>query len=173
MVQEIRPDIKVEYPTDSFKIFLAGTIDNGDSVDWQREVIKNLVLETRDEKYGLLAPGEDIEITVFNPRREHWKPGGIEAIMEDIAEQILWEEEKLDEADLILMVIQDGSKSPVSLMELGLYGPSGKMIVFCTDKFYRYTNVRMTCEKYLIPLVNSTYVDDILPEVYKALKDMR
>ena len=93
--------------------------------------------------------------------------------MEDIAEQILWEEEKMDEADLILMVIQDDSKSPVSLMELGLYGPSGKMIVFCTDKFYRYTNVRMTCEKYLIPLVNSTYVDDILPEVYKALKDMR
>lgn len=170
MVQEIRPDKREKYYTDSYKIFLAGTIDNGSSVDWQREVIKKLSSEAKDEKYWLIAPGEDVEITIFNPRREQWNPG---AIMEDIAEQILWEEEKLDEADLILMVIQDDSKSPISLLELGLYGPSGRMVVFCTDKFYRYTNVRMTCEKYLIPLVNSTDVNDILPEIYNALKDMR
>ena len=170
MVQEIRPDKRAKYYTDSYKIFLAGTIDNGSSVDWQKEIIKKLSSEAKDEKYWLIAPGEDLELTVFNPRRENWDAGaGVEAV----EAQIKWEEDKLDEADLILMVIQDDSKSPISLLELGLYGPSGRMVVFCTDKFYRYTNVRMTCEKYLIPLINSTSVDDILPEVYNSLKDMR
>ena len=44
--------------TEKFKsIFLAGTIDNGDSIDWQKKLI---------EKF------KDIDIKIYNPRREHW-----------------------------------------------------------------------------------------------------
>ena len=32
-----------------------------------------------------------------------------------------------------------------------------KLIVFCTPKFYRFDNVRLTCEKYHIPLVQDLH----------------
>ena len=63
------------------------------------------------------------------------------------------------------MVLLDNSKSPISLLEMGLYAKSKKMLVFCTDKFYRYDNVRLTCEKYKIPLVNSTDINTIAKNI--------
>ena len=41
-------------------------------------------------------------------------------------------------------------------MELGLYAQSHKIVVFCNPTFYRYTNVKLTCEKYGIPLEEFT-----------------
>ena len=40
---------------------------------------------------------------------------------------------------------------------MGLYAKSKKLIVFCTPKFYRFDNVRLTCEKYHIPLVQDLH----------------
>ena len=71
--------------------------------------------------------------------------------------QIKWEQDHLDSADIIAMVLLDGSKSPISLLEMGLYPKSKKLIVFCTPKFYRFDNVRLTCEKYHIPLVQDLH----------------
>ena len=70
---------------------------------------------------------------------------------------------------MIIMVLLDNSKSPVSLLELGLYAKSKKIIVFCTDKFYRYDNVQLTCEKYNIPLINSTDIDIIVENIIKYI----
>lgn len=131
-------------------VFLAGTIDNGDSLDWQSKVIwymkylNQSVDPDADESIG--------DIIVYNPRRDDWKKDATE---KDVEEQILWEQEHLDKADYIVMFLQDDSKSPISLLELGLYAETGKLFVFCTDKFYRYTNVRLTCEKYNINLINT------------------
>lgn len=160
MIKLVTPEIQRDYKPNDFKIFLAGTIDNGDSVNWQNEVIWLM-------KYKNSGPDPDKDdsignIVVFNPRRENWN---INATEKDVEKQILWEEDHLDEADLIVMVLADNSKSPISLLELGLYGPEGKMIVFCTDKFYRFTNVRLTCEKFNIPLVQSVKSNDIVSKI--------
>lgn len=48
-----------------------------------------------------------------------------------------------------------GSKSPITLLELGLFAKSGKLHVVCTDGFYRYDNVRITCAKYGVPVYAS------------------
>ena len=121
--------------TEKFKsIFLAGTIDNGDSIDWQKKLI---------EKF------KDSDIKIYNPRREHWDK---KASKEDLEYQIKWEQEHLDNADSIVMCLLDDSKSPISLLELGLYAQSGRLMVFCNPSFYRYTNVKLTCQKYDIPL---------------------
>ena len=61
---------------------------------------------------------------------------------EDMEKQIKWEQNHLDSADVIAMVLLDDSKSPISLLEMGLYAKSKKLIVFCTPEFYRYDNVR-------------------------------
>ena len=151
---------------DTFKIFLAGTIDNGESDDWQYDVFLHLAIFT--EMINENSVNSFKQFTVFSPRRKNWKE---DATQEDIEEQIKWEQEKLDEADLIVMVFQDNSKSPISLLELGLYGPQGKLICFCTPNFYRYTNVKLTCEKWGIPLIEQLSDADIAAEVNKIYKE--
>ena len=64
----------------------------------------------------------------------------------------------LEESSYIIMNIVGTSKSPISLLELGLFARSGKMAVVCDPTFYRYDNVRITCRKYgvhLYPTLNA------------------
>lgn len=127
-------------------VFLAGTIDNGDSTNWQEELID--MCQYKD-------------IVFFNPRRKDWFG---ELSKEELEYQIKWEQEHLDSADTIVMCLLDNSKSPISLLELGLYAQSGKLLVFCNKSFYRYDNVRLTCQKYNIPLYpyDLSLIKDIL-----------
>lgn len=122
---------------DTKSIFLAGTIDNGNSLNWQDKVINELI-------------NLGVSCKIFNPRREHWNSNPSK---EEMEKQIKWEQDHLDKADIIAMVLLDDSKSPISLLELGLYVNTKKLIVFCTTNFYRWDNVRLTCEKYNIELV--------------------
>ena len=48
--------------------------------------------------------------------------------------------------------MRTGSQSPITLLELGLYAGSDKLRVICTEEFYRYDNVRITCARYGVPL---------------------
>jgi hypothetical protein len=122
-------------------VFLAGTIDNGNSLNWQDKTIIELI------NLGVK------NLEVYNPRREHWNSNPTKKEME---KQIKWEQEHLDKVDVIAMVLLDDSKSPISLLEMGLYAKSDKLVVFCTPNFYRWDNVRLTCEKYNIELVQDT-----------------
>ena len=119
-------------------VFLAGTIDNGASEDWQQTVA------------GKLA-GRDRQYLLYNPRQEDWHPER-EGEMEY---QVNWELEHMEKADHILMVFLPGSQSPITLLELGLHARSGKLLVVCTPGFYRYDNVRITCERYGVPVFES------------------
>lgn len=133
-------------------VFLAGTIDDGKSFDWQKEVVNEI------DKRGL-------DLTIFNPRNDKWNE---DATAIDICRQIEWEQNHLDKADIIVMKLSDDSKSPISLLELGLYAASGKLAVFCTDKFYRWHNVWMTCNKYKIPLyrdLSTKAIVDVIQEM--------
>ena len=145
------------YPHDKenderLSIFLAGTIDNGDSENWQEQVIEKFKFNSK--------------IKFYNPRRKQWDPCPDNSELEY---QIKWEQKYLDKSDLIIMAISDDSKSPISLLELGLYAKDQKMIVFCNENFYRYTNVKLTCEKYNIPLYNNS-VNDITNFINKCIE---
>ena len=135
-------------------VFLAGTIDNGNSLNWQDKTIIELI------NLGV----KDLE--VYNPRREHWNPNPSK---EDMEYQIKWEQDHLDKADVIAMVSLDDSKSPISLLEMGLYAKTGKLIVFCTPNFYRWDNVRLTCEKYHIELVQDIHPTIIANKIIAKL----
>ena len=147
-------------PKKDVKIFLAGTIDEGKSNNWQNYIIEIL---------GTLY--DSSHITVFNPRRNIW------AYDCDIHKQIEWEQKKLDEADHIFMILEESSKSPISLLELGLYAKSKKITVFCTENFYRFENVEETCKKHGITLITDfiksetcftyTYIANCIIDVLK------
>jgi hypothetical protein len=103
-------------------------------------------------------------VHIYNPRREDWPSSDN---YREIDIQINWELDHLEKADLIVMNILADSKSPISLMELGLFARTRKLIVFCNPNFYRYDNVRIVCRAYNIPLYNT---NDILVIKNKVLE---
>lgn len=137
----------------TMSIFLAGTIDMGSSVDWQAEVI------------SLLQESPEGNIIVYNPRRI--------AAPEDIMSQIDWEQRALECCDLIAMNILETSKSPITLLELGLFARSGKLLVFCPKKFYRYENVLDTCRRFNVEYTNLNTSKNIVSRIKKKLLDRK
>ena len=121
-------------------IFLAGSIDMGSSVDWQTEVQEKL---------------DDCEVTFLNPRREEWDSSWEQrATNPQFNHQVNWEMSNLLNADIIFMNILPESKSPITLLELGLHANSSRLMVCCPDGFYRKGNVEVVCHRHNIPLFN-------------------
>lgn len=84
--------------TGEISIFLAGGITN--CPDWQKEMVELL---------------KDLDIVIFNPRRENFPIGEKTAAYE----QIEWEFEFLDRVDMILFWFSRGSLNPIVLFEYG------------------------------------------------------
>jgi hypothetical protein len=122
-------------------VFLAGTIDMGNSVDWQEQATQYLL----NKNY-----------VIYNPRRESWDSSWEQQITNPkFAEQVQWELDALDKADIIIMNLLPNSQSPISLLELGLHATSGKLKVCCPNAFWRSGNVQVVCNRYNIPLFTS------------------
>ena len=126
-------------------VFLAGTIDMGNSEDWQSRV------EEYFEEYR--------DITLLNPRRDDWDPTWKQEFENPhFYQQVNWELRGLELADKIIMYLDPDSKSPISLLELGLYAKSEKLLVCCPEGFWRKGNVDIMCENFNIPLYNDLNV---------------
>lgn len=123
-------------------MFLAGTIEMGNSVDWQEEFTKSLANQEN--------------LLILNPRRDDWDSSWIQSINDpQFNEQVTWEMDHLDISDYIVMYLDPSSKSPISLLELGLQAHSGKLLVCCPEGFWRRGNVEMVCNRYDIPMFDT------------------
>jgi hypothetical protein len=143
---EIKPPQALSNLTNTIKMFLAGSIEMGVAEDWQTKV--SLELEQRIHGH--------VSITIINPRREEWDNSWTQSIESpQFYQQVNWELNGLDKADYILMYFSPETKSPISLLELGLYAASGKLIVCCPEGFWRKGNVDIVCEKYGIQTVDT------------------
>ena len=86
------------YYTGEVGLFLAGGITN--CPDWQQEMRELL---------------KDLDIVIFNPRRKDFPIGDPDAAFD----QIKWEFEFLNRADMILFWFSRGSLNPIVLFEYG------------------------------------------------------
>jgi hypothetical protein len=147
----IKAPTSIEVDNNFKSVFLAGTIENGRSDDWQKKVSDKL---------------SDYALNIYNPRREKWE-GSWEQNMNnvDLTNQINWEYDALDKADYILMNILPDSQSPITVLEFGMYAKSGKLLVCCPKEFFRYANIQVTCYRFNIPLFDN--VDDLLNDFLK------
>ena len=135
-----KPPTPVELPPDLRSIFLAGSIEMGSADDWQSR---------------LTAALAERDVALLNPRRDEWDASWRQSIEEPkFREQVEWELDNLDRADVIAMWFAAETKAPITLLELGLHAASGKLIVGCPDGFWRKGNVEVVCERYGIPLAN-------------------
>lgn len=105
MSKILKPTEKLEFQ--GFSVFLAGTIDNGNSIDWQKEVTEKI---------------RDFDITILNPRRDDWGSTKVQSIHNpQFKEQVEWELSALEKANIIFMMFLEKSLSPITLLELGLF----------------------------------------------------
>lgn len=121
-------------------VFLAGSIDRGTAEHWQAKFI---------------AACEKDDLILLNPRRDHW-PSSIDQQVDDpvFRDQIEWEQQGLERANIVAMYLSPESSAPISMLELGLNARSGKLIVACPDGFWRKGNVKLVCQRYKVPFVN-------------------
>ena len=71
-------------------------------------------------------------------------------------------------ADVIAMYFDPNTQAPISLLELGMFAPSGKMVVCCPEGFWKRGNVQIVCKKYGIDLVES--LEELVDKVKKKFE---
>lgn len=124
----------------------------GTAEDWQTQVIKSIT---------------DNNVVFLNPRRTDWDSTWKQEITNpQFFEQVTWELDRLENCDMIFLYLDPKTKSPISLLELGLHAKSNKMIVCCPEGFYRKGNVDIVCKRNSIPIY------DNLENAIKALKNL-
>jgi hypothetical protein len=131
---EVQAPNQVEVDENYINIFLAGSIENGKAIKWQKEFIAAL---------------SDKNIRFLNPRRDDWDSSWGQT-MDDpkFVEQVQWELNSMEMSHIIVMVFDPNTLSPISMLELGLHAKEQKLMVVCPDGFWKKGNVDVTCEFY-------------------------
>jgi hypothetical protein len=122
-------------------IFLAGSIEQGKAEKWQ----------------GMVAHGLRDHIgTILDPRRDEWDSSWEQEMGDNqFTEQVQWELSAMEKANEILMYFDPDTKSPITLLELGLHARSGRLTVCCPKGFWRKGNVDIVCNRYGVRQVDT------------------
>jgi hypothetical protein len=95
----------------------------------------------------------DLPIVLLNPRRDEWSAHWVQSITNPpFREQVEWERDGLEQATTIAMYIAPNTKAPVTRLKMGLHAQSGKLLVCCSEEFWRRGNVEVVCARYGVPL---------------------
>lgn len=139
------------YNREKKSVFLAGSIEMGKAVDWQKQVTDAL---------------SHCDVQILNPRRDDWDSSWSQTKDNDkFREQVEWELIALEDASVIAMYFDPETKSPISLLELGIHTKDrNKLIVCCPEGFWRKGNVDIVCEHYGIRQV------DTIEELIRTIK---
>jgi len=139
MALVLKPPARIELSPDARSVFLAGSIDMGHAEDWQSTVTRAL---------------DDSDVVVLNPRRDEWDASWEQDIgFAPFRDQVEWELDGLERATLIAMYFSPASKAPVTLLELGLFAQSGRVVVCCPQGYWRRGNVEIVCRRYEVATV--------------------
>lgn len=104
----------------------------------------------------IIAATEKLDITFLNPRRKNWDASWKESVENpQFKEQVNWELNALELADWIIFYFDKATKSPITLLELGLFATSKKLMVCCPEGYWKKGNVDIVCQRNQIPQVDN------------------
>jgi hypothetical protein len=150
-MKEIQAPNQVHYEGE-FVVFLAGSIAQGKASRWQEELCASLA----DEE----------NLTLLNPRRDSWDSTWVADINNaQFVEQVEWELEHIENADMVIVYFDPDHLSPITLLEVGKLseGRSFSTIVCCPPGTPCKGNVDVTCRRAGITQVESlTEIADII-----------
>jgi hypothetical protein len=134
MARVLKPPSRIELARGARSVFLAGSIEMGSAEHWQAVITSAL---------------EDLEITILNPRRDAWDASWEQSpAFALFREQVEWELEGQERATVIAMYFAPATKAPVTLLELGLFATSGRLVVCCPPGYWRRGNVEIVCARH-------------------------
>ena len=153
MARILKPPAALELHDGEPSVFLAGSIDMGVAEPWQAEVERALVGE---------------HAVILNPRRDQWDATWEQSIRDPMFRgQVEWELSGQEIATVIAMFFAPETRAPITLLELGLFAQSGKLVVCCPDGFWRKGNVEVVCARFGIPLADhlTALIDLVRPRL--------
>jgi len=112
-------------------IFLAGSMNTTVDNNWRQDVVNQL-----DSVYHFYDPTNNNHDKLNDSQMK---------------EHIKWELDALKMADKIILNFLPNAQSPISLVELGLYMSTSKLIVICPKEFHQSRYVHVLCKQYCTP----------------------
>jgi len=138
-----------------YTIFLAGAIDMGKAADWQKKVADALA---------------GLDILILNPRRDGWDSSWEQCrTCEPFREQVIWEYEAMQAADMIVFCFTEDSKAPVTMYEFGRFADRKDSIVCVEEGFYRQGNLDIYAE--LDDVLVYHNLDEMIGDLQQALRE--
>ncbi|KAH6843363.1 hypothetical protein B0I37DRAFT_384303 [Chaetomium sp. MPI-CAGE-AT-0009] len=116
--------------TGEVSVFLAGTTTKASGPDWRQTLTEAM---------------SHLPITILNPFCAGWDHTWGPA---RISEQVEWELDMQELADVVVVYFGPETDAPISLLELGLCARSGKAIVACHRDYRKKVNVEVVCRRF-------------------------
>jgi Nucleoside 2-deoxyribosyltransferase like len=138
MARILKPPAALVLHEGEQSVFVAGSIDMGRAEPWQSSVEQALA---------------DLPVVILNPRRDEWDSSWLQSITNpQFRGQVEWELEAQEQASVIAMYFAPATQAPITLLELGLFARSGRLLVCCPSGYWRRGNVEVVCARYGVPL---------------------
>lgn len=154
-----------KYPNDDkFTVFFGGSIEQGKAELW-------------GDKLAAELAKHNLDIRILNPRRDDFDSSQEQSINNPyFKEQVTWELDSLDRADLIVMYLQPETLSPISMMEIGIYintlDWNKQMIICCPDGFWRKGNIEILVDRYPYHCKLVDSYKDLIESVINKIKSI-
>lgn len=128
---EIKAPKRVPTSIEKPKIFLAGSIEQGKAIEWQKDVVQSLV---------------PYNVMVLNPRRTNWNASWKDGD-KNITRQINWELSGINMSDAVFFYFDPNTLSPITLLEFGkCIAWDVKRFIVCPKGYWRRQNVLVTAK---------------------------
>ncbi|KAF1999074.1 hypothetical protein P154DRAFT_523497 [Amniculicola lignicola CBS 123094] len=139
-------------------------------VDRPSIILYGSILASNPWQDTLAASLSDLPIAILNPLRPDWDSSWVEDIsFPKFKEQVEWEMDHGQVADVIVYNFVPGTLTPIVLLELGMHAATGKAVICCPEGYYKRGNVQMVSLRYGIPLFGT--LDEVEMEVRRRMKE--
>ncbi|KAF6823019.1 hypothetical protein CPLU01_11643 [Colletotrichum plurivorum] len=110
-----------------------------------------------------------LPVTIFNPFRPDWDASWREDLSDArFRDQVGWELEMQERADVVVVYFEAGTEGHVSLLELGLCVRDGRALVACEEGYKKRGNVQAVCERFGVTMVGG--FEELREELIRRLE---
>lgn len=148
------PALDKDFDATNLEVFLAGSIEMGRARTWQED-LENMLKDVPN-------------LILFNPRRDQWDSSWEQSIKhEKFYEQVTWELDHLENSNVVVFYFDPATKSPITLLELGIAAAQGlQCVVCCPEGYWRKGNVDIVCERFELKQVDT--LEEVVEEIVSA-----
>ncbi|OQE38952.1 hypothetical protein PENCOP_c007G01045 [Penicillium coprophilum] len=128
----------------------------------------NRTVDNYDWRKLLTTALTDVLVRIYNPYHTDWDSSWRGVGFAPYREQVEWELEKQEKADIVIIYFHLATQVPISFLEFGLcVRVPGKAIVVCPEGCRRRGNAQIMCKKHGVEMVDND--DELREELVKSL----